>query len=99
MDIRHVTPHPPNTPKIARPALPTKTIFDKTNPPVDRLRPKTTTYGINCAFRPFSISHKCALSSSISAGSGANDLGYQLSSRRTWLPGGANQLCRVEAGS
>src|SRR6266436_1677092 len=34
-----------------------------------------------------------------SAGSGANDLRYQLSSRRTWLPGGANQLCRVGAGS
>lgn len=36
---------------------PTKTIFDKTNPPVDRGIAKTTTYGRNWAFRRISFAH------------------------------------------
>jgi hypothetical protein len=51
MDNRRHDPASPASPKIACPLHPTKTIFDKTNPPVDRRQPKTTTDGRKLPFR------------------------------------------------
>src|SRR5712692_6357153 len=60
MDNCHDAPHSQSSPKIARPPLPTKIIFDGTNPRIEPRRPKTTTYGRKCPFQPDSINQKCA---------------------------------------
>ena len=57
--IMPLTRHP--CPKTAQPPHPTKTIFDKTNPPVDRSGPKTTTYGRDRPFPTQSMIQICAL--------------------------------------
>src|SRR6267154_2857717 len=57
----HQAPHSPTPPKIAQPPHPTKTIFDKTNPPVDRSGTKTTTYGRDQPFPTQSMIQICAL--------------------------------------
>src|SRR6266851_4926386 len=51
----HHAAHSPAIPKIARPQLPTKTIFDKTKLRLEPRRPKTTTYGRNSPFQLDSI--------------------------------------------
>src|SRR5882757_3468928 len=53
----HHPTHSPGSPKTARSPLPTKTIFDKTNPPVDRSIAKTTTHGRNRAFPRITLAH------------------------------------------
>src|SRR5882757_6087479 len=59
MANRQHPPHPSTSPKIARPPLRTKTIFDGTNPRLEPRRSKTTTYGRKCPFQLNSISQKC----------------------------------------
>src|SRR6266852_5268215 len=59
MDNCHDASNSPSSPKIARPPRPAQIIFDGTKLSVDRSRPKTTTYGINHPFQPFSISQNC----------------------------------------
>src|ERR1700688_4913912 len=51
----HPAPHSPASLEIARPPLPTKTIFDGTKLSVDGRHPKTTTYGRKCSFQLFSM--------------------------------------------
>src|SRR6266850_8168157 len=51
----HPTPPSPASAELARPPLPSKTIFDGTKLSVERRRPKTTTNGINSPFRLFSM--------------------------------------------
>jgi hypothetical protein len=74
MDNRHDASGSPYSPKIARAPLPTKTFFEKTNPRIDPIRAKTTTYGINCPFQRFSITHNRAIWNPKSA---PITLGYQ----------------------
>src|ERR1700687_5013224 len=61
MDDHHDAPHSPAFPQIERPLHPTKTIFDKTKLSVEGRRLKTTTYGINRAFRLNSTRQNCAI--------------------------------------
>src|ERR1035437_9854736 len=48
----------PGSPEIGRPPLSAEIIFDGTKLAIEGSRPKTTTNGINCSFRPYSISQK-----------------------------------------
>jgi hypothetical protein len=52
--------HSPGSPKIGRGPLPAEKIFDGTKLRLERSRPKTTIYGMNCSFRPDSISQNRA---------------------------------------
>jgi hypothetical protein len=60
MDNSHNAPHSPASPKIARPPLPAKIIFDGTKLSVEPRRPQTTTYDRNCSFQMFSITQNFA---------------------------------------
>jgi hypothetical protein len=55
---RQDIPYSPGSPKIGRGVLPAEIIFDGTKLALEGSRPKTTTNGINCSFRPYSISQK-----------------------------------------
>jgi len=57
---RQDVPYSPGSPKIGRGLLPAEIIFDGTKLAIEGSRPKTTTIGINCSFRPYSISQKKA---------------------------------------
>src|ERR1700687_958031 len=61
MDNCHHASHSPTPPKIARPPLAQKTIFDKTKLSVDRSIAKTTTYGRKSLFQLDSINQNCAI--------------------------------------
>ena len=60
MDNRQDAPYSPGSPKIGRGLLAAEIIFDGTKLPLERSRPKTTTDGINCDFRLYSISQNRA---------------------------------------
>jgi hypothetical protein len=55
---RQDVPYSPGSPEIGRGLLPAEIIFDGTKLALEGSRPKTTTNGINCSFRPHSISQK-----------------------------------------
>jgi hypothetical protein len=61
MANRQHADHSPALPEIERPLHPTKTSFDKTNPPVDLRHLKTTTNGINRPFSLDSTRQNCAI--------------------------------------
>ena len=60
MDNRQDAPYSPGSAKIGRGLLAAEIIFDGTKLPLERSRPKTTTDGINCHFRLYSISQNRA---------------------------------------
>jgi hypothetical protein len=55
---RQDIPRSPGLPEIGRPPLSAEIIFDGTKLALEASRPKTTTNGINCSFRPHSMAQK-----------------------------------------
>src|SRR5260370_926265 len=90
MAISHHIPHPSTSPKIARPRPKQKTIFDGTKLRLEPTDPKTTTYGINCRFRRFSISQNCATFSHLNSRVAAIDYEFRPRHERR-LVGGEEQ--------
>src|SRR5208283_1010581 len=60
MHNRHDAPPSPGSSEIGRCPLHAEIIFDGTKLPIERNRPKTTTGGMNCSFRLYSISQNRA---------------------------------------
>jgi len=59
MDNRHDAPYSPGSPELGQ-HYPAKINFDGTKLRIERSRPKTTTYGMNCYFQADSISQNRA---------------------------------------
>jgi hypothetical protein len=53
---RQDAPHSPGSPEIGRPLRLAEIVFDGTKLAIERSRPKTTTDGVNCSLRLYSIS-------------------------------------------